>query len=156
MRVYTGRPDSAREPQKHAAHMRQCSNWEKAGAKVITRPLRYPKEWPTSKAQQKGIDVAIAIDFVAFAVDRVHDAGVLASWDTDLVPALEFVMNIHSNECSSELIGFNCPQVGNICLRTPNDDSKYWRYWLNKDDYDSIADLTRYGKQEKHIQRPLL
>jgi NYN domain len=56
---------------------------------VVQRPLRYPKAWPAEKAQEKGVDVALAVDFVVMAVTRVYDVGILVSTDTDLVPALE-------------------------------------------------------------------
>jgi uncharacterized LabA/DUF88 family protein len=146
VRVYTGRPDSAKEPKTHSAHMKQCDAWTKAGAKVITRPLRYLKDWPSSKAQQKGIDVALAIDFVAFAVDRVHNAGVLASLDTDLIPALEFVQLRYGTKCRTEIVGFDSSQTGKIRLSIPG--HSIWCYWLNRADYNSIADTTKYGTGE--------
>ena len=61
VRIYTGRPDGEKDPRTHAAHMRQCAAWERSGAVVITRPLRYPREWPRDRAQEKGIDVQLAI-----------------------------------------------------------------------------------------------
>ena len=42
VRIYTGRPESTKQPKAYAAHMRQCAAWEKAGAVVIPRTLRYP------------------------------------------------------------------------------------------------------------------
>ncbi len=44
-------------------------------------------------AQEKGIDVALCIDFVAMAIDGLYDVGVIVSTDTDLLPALEFTRN---------------------------------------------------------------
>ena len=58
---------------------------------VITRALRYPQTWPTDPAEEKGIDVALAIDFVRFAIYGAYDVGVIMSTDSDLQPALEFV-----------------------------------------------------------------
>ena len=60
--------------------------------KVIQRTLRYPSDWPSRKAQEKGIDVALAVDFVMMAVAEEYDVGVLMSTDTDLKPALEAVV----------------------------------------------------------------
>ena len=42
VRVYTGRPSATRQPRAYAAHMRQCAAWERAGAIVVPRTLRYP------------------------------------------------------------------------------------------------------------------
>src|SRR4051812_33793774 len=64
VRVYRGRPDSTKESKTYGAHMRQCDAWEKDGANVITRPLRYPGDWPDSPPEEKGVDVAIAVDMV--------------------------------------------------------------------------------------------
>ena len=58
---------------------------------MITQGLRYPPTWPTDPAQEKGIDVAWAIDFVRLAITGAYDVGVMMSTDTDLLPALRFV-----------------------------------------------------------------
>jgi hypothetical protein len=50
----------------------------------VQRPLRYPKAWPAERAQEKGVDVALAVDFVMLAVTGAHDVGILVSTDTDL------------------------------------------------------------------------
>ena len=51
---------------------------------MITRSLRYPQGWPTLPAQEKGIDVALAVDFVKLALEGDYDVGVMLS--TDNVP----------------------------------------------------------------------
>jgi uncharacterized LabA/DUF88 family protein len=58
-----------------------------------------PYGWPNShqageKPQEKGIDVALAIDFVSMAVAGDFEVGVLMSTDTDLTPALEEVARL--------------------------------------------------------------
>src|SRR5438477_471755 len=91
--VYRGRPDSLGEPTAYSANLRQCRRWERSSAevRVIVRALRYPAAWPREKAEEKGIDVALAIDFVMTAVRGDYDVGVVVSTDTDLKPALEAV-----------------------------------------------------------------
>jgi hypothetical protein len=59
VRVYSGRPDPTKDPRTHAAHMKQCAAWSRGGAHVITRQLRYPREWPNLKAQEKAIVVGL-------------------------------------------------------------------------------------------------
>ena len=90
VRTYTGRPDPEKAPKTYAAHMRQCDAWEASGVRVVSRPLRYPRGWPTERAQEKGVDIAMAIDFVTMAIEGHYDVGVIMSTDTDLRPALEF------------------------------------------------------------------
>lgn len=118
VRVYTGRPDATKEPKTHAAHMKQCAAWERAGATVITRSLRYPSDWPNVKPQQKGVDVALAIDFVALAIDGEYDVGVIASTDTDLRPALEFVYRRCYPSRQVEVVNWDSPTTQNR-LRIP-------------------------------------
>jgi len=89
VRVYRGRPHSEKDPKTHAPHMRQTSAWEKAGAKVITRDLRYPRDWPKERAEEKGIDVALAIHAVMLAIRGLLDVAIIASTDTDQRPVLE-------------------------------------------------------------------
>lgn len=61
---------------------------------VLTRALRYPRDWPDQMPQEKGIDVQLAVDVVrGYALDE-FDIAVIASTDTDLVPALEAVLEL--------------------------------------------------------------
>jgi uncharacterized LabA/DUF88 family protein len=151
VRIYTGIPDGSKEPKTHSAYTKQANAWRNEGATVISRPLRYLPDWPNTKAQQKGVDVAIAVDFLEFAIDHLHDVGVLASLDTDLIPALEFTQNRPGKTCKIEVVGFDGGKHNRRALRIPN----IWCYWLSKDDYDKIADPTSYGKQEPYAQLSL-
>ncbi len=142
VRMYTGWPDSTKEPKTYAAHIKQCQSWEKDGAEVITRMLRYPQDWPNSKAQQKGIDVALAVDFVALAIDSIYDVGVIASTDSDLRPALEYVIQKCRNKCHVEVSAWFTSQTKNS-LSIPG--IKIWCHRLNKADYDAVDDLSDYN-----------
>ena len=89
VRVYRGLPESTKDPKGYGASQRQISSWAQAPEiEVITRTLRYPQNWPTEKPKEKGIDVALAIDFALMDVRGDYDVGVLMSTDTDLKPAL--------------------------------------------------------------------
>lgn len=90
VRIYTGTPSSSIEPKSYGANMKQRSSWTKAGAVVISRPLRYLK--PVPPGDQKGVDVALAVDFVTLALENRYDVGIIFSVDTDLKPALEYVV----------------------------------------------------------------
>lgn len=89
VRIYRGRPHSEKEPRTHAPHTRQTQAWKDMGVTVITRDLRYPRDWPKSRAEEKGIDVALAIDAVMMAVRGELDIAIIASTDTDQRPVLE-------------------------------------------------------------------
>jgi len=87
-------PDATRDPRGYGAATRQCDIWEQDVRVTVTlRTLAYPRGWPDKcepgeKPREKGIDVALAIDFVAMAVRGEYDVGILMSTDTDLKPAL--------------------------------------------------------------------
>ena len=146
VRVYTGRPDAARDPATYSAHMRQCAAWEASGATVIWRSLRYPRGWPEERAQEKGIDVALAIDFVALAVEEEFDIGVIMSTDNDLAPAVEFVQGRYRGIRYAAVAGWQgSPQKGNRRIFTRN--ISVWHHWLTRQDYDAVADWTAYRRR---------
>ena len=93
VRIYSDEPDARRDPRTYAAHRRQAHRWASDGATVITRSLRYPRGWPAIPAQEKGVDVALAVDFVKLDIEGEYDVGVMMSTDNDLLPALEVVRN---------------------------------------------------------------
>ncbi|MEX2158859.1 MAG: NYN domain-containing protein [Dehalococcoidia bacterium] len=139
VRVYTGRPDSSKDPRSYGAHMRQSAAWEKRGVIVRPRTLRYPFDWPSRPAEEKGVDVALAIDFVTMAVDGTYDIGVIASTDTDLRPAIEYV--IEKTAASAEVAAWIAgPRAG---LTIPG--IHLWCHRLSRNDYDLVADPTDYN-----------
>ena len=121
--------------------MRQCAAWERSGAVVITRPLRYPREWPRDRAQEKGIDVQLAIDFVAGAIDDSYDTGIVCSTDTDLLPALEFVATRFGRERAETAAWLSSGKGSELRLRRPST----WCHRLELTDYESVRDPTDYS-----------
>ncbi|MFA4964398.1 MAG: NYN domain-containing protein [Thermoleophilia bacterium] len=147
VRLYRGRPDSAKQPRAYGANMRQSDALEKRGqglVRVITRTLRYPYDWPKNSAQEKGIDVALAVDFVTMAVSGEYDIGVLMSTDTDLVPALEAVFRIDDRPYPRcEVAAWSRPGAYSRRLQVPG--KRLWCHWLKPDDYAVVEDLTDYN-----------
>ena len=141
VRIYSGRPDPNRDKRTHAAHMRQSNRWMADGATVITQGLQYPPTWPTDPPQEKGIDVALAIDFVRLAITSTYDVGVMMSIDTDLVPALRFVYDHDPGVIHAAVAAWGIP-TDSQRLRLP--DVNVWCHWLGQADYDAVADLTNY------------
>ena len=139
--VYSGRPDSSKAPHTYAAHRKQTRRWESDGATVITRGLRYPPNWPHDPAQEKGIDVALAIDFVRLAIDGAYDVGVIMSTDSDLQPALEFVRGHNPGHLYVAVAAWGT-QGKDQRLRLPG--ASLWCHWLSQADYNAVADQTNY------------
>lgn len=143
VRAYTGRPDPRKDSRTYSAHMKQCEKWLSAGVKIIHRELRYPRGWPSVRAQEKGIDTALAIDFVTMAVDGLYDIGVIVSTDTDLTPALEFVRSKFTGECHVAVAAWRSPHSRR---RLSIAGTNIWCHWLNREDYDAVADPTDYNR----------
>lgn len=65
VRVYRGRPNPERQPGAAAANDRQTDMGERSDqVTVIRRNLQYPSDYPASRASEKGIGVAIAVDMI--------------------------------------------------------------------------------------------
>ncbi len=152
VRIYRGRPNATFQPAAHAANLKQTAVWIRSPFTYITaRALRYPYGWPDKcppglKPQEKGIDVALAIDPVMMAEYDEYDTAVVVSSDTDLKPALEAVVELakHKNTGQTvEIAAWNPPpplRRRRLSIKTKN----LWCHWLDKKDYRAVADETDY------------
>lgn len=88
--VFRGLPSNRHQPSSYRRSQAQLSEWTRdRRVSVVYRPLRYPRNWPTEHAQEKGVDVLIALRLVEAARQSDADLIVLASHDTDLEPAAD-------------------------------------------------------------------
>jgi hypothetical protein len=142
-RVYTGVPSSSREKRSNAAKLRQIAAWKASGAKVFPRTLRYPKDWPAHSAEEKGVDVELAVDLVFNAARQNYDVGIVVSTDTDLVPALQAVCNLNRawGRPRVEVAAWQCLRKR---LRVP--DVPLWCHSLSQSHYETVRDDTSYGR----------
>ena len=135
VRVYSGRPDPKMDIRTFNAHQKQSQRWRLAGATVIERELRYLQGRP----QEKGIDVALAVDFVRLAIQGAYDVGVMMSTDNDLLPALETVRVHGPPGCRVEVAAWGARGQGQR-LHLPG----LWCHWLDQADYTAVEDRTKY------------
>jgi hypothetical protein len=123
--------------------MRQCIAWEVAGATVITRPLRYPQNWPSERADEKGIDVAIAIDMVMMAIRQELDVAILASTDTDLRPVLEAFHAFPAGQAATiEVATWRSPTYSK---KLQVKGLHVWSHFLEEPDYKRVHDRRDYN-----------
>ncbi|GII75480.1 hypothetical protein Sru01_04620 [Sphaerisporangium rufum] len=153
VRIYRGKPAATRDIKGYSACTRQIAMWQvDPRVEVIARTLRYPAGWPDScqigeKPQEKGIDVALAIDFVRLAMERRYDVGILMSTDTDLKPALEMV-------CSMRSDGGPRPEVAawsGTGVRNPRlaiSEANLWCHWLDEESHKQVRDPTNYTLEQ--------
>ncbi|MDP2327914.1 MAG: NYN domain-containing protein [Dehalococcoidia bacterium] len=139
--VYRGRPDRHLDPRGHSANVRQSNAWASLGVHVRPRQLNYPRDWPTSPAAEKGVDVWLAVDVVSKALRGEVDVVVLGTGDSDLLPAVEEVLT--QTSCRVEVIGWRGPDYGQR-LAVPG--RNLWCNWINAADFDRIRDDTDYTR----------
>jgi uncharacterized LabA/DUF88 family protein len=106
---------------------------------VVRRPLRYPHDWPVTPAIEKGIDVALAVDMVRMAASKEFDAAILFSSDTDLMPAIETIMDLRLGHVEI------ATWAGAKRLRRPNTQLPFCHY-VNAADYATLRDQTDYTR----------
>jgi hypothetical protein len=137
-RVYRGRPSPDHQARAATANDRQTAAWQCSGAvTVIRRPLRYPADWPTAPAQEKGIDVALAIDMVAMALREEYDAAIVVSSNTDIMPAIGTVYAGRLGHV--ELATW----AGARRLRFPRTQLP-WCHFISEAEYRTLQDSTDY------------
>jgi uncharacterized LabA/DUF88 family protein len=138
IRIYTGIPSEKKDVKAFIAASKRIELWQLDPlVRVITRPLSYPLGWPKSskpgeKPREKGIDVNIAIDFVTMAIRKEYEIGILFSVDTDLKPALEFVVG---NDVLARAEVAAWRQVADHQIRLALSSNRPFCHWLTEDDY---------------------
>jgi len=140
--IYCGLPDSTRDRKTFAARRRQMAAWEKAGVTVRARALRYPRDWPRTDAEEKGVDVALALDAVMGAVNKLYDAAIIASVDSDLAPVVEAILELQRQNGSPavEVIAFK-----GLSKRIGVSGQQLTERWISRLDWNAVADPTDYN-----------
>ena len=142
VRVYTGYHMPERNPKAYSSYRRQRAFWERQGCTIIARAVRYlgPDD---SRGREKGIDVALAVDYVTMAIQRDFEIGVIFSADNDLAPALELVRDLRTPRLipataawrgEGKYVEINVPGV--------------WCHRLGYADYAEVQDPTNYARTE--------
>lgn len=86
--VYRGEPSSKQDAVAAARNKAQAAEWTRdRRVKAHSRTLRYSRDG--SPPREKGVDVMLAVDLVRCSIGKAADVIILASRDTDLLPALE-------------------------------------------------------------------
>ena len=112
---------------------------------MISRDLRYPPDWPRRSAQEKGIDVALAVDFVMIVARRECEVGILFSSATDLAPALEAVLVLRPEDPPAcEVAAWAAPGFRPRSLSVRGASLR--RHLLSEAEFRTVADVTDYTR----------
>lgn len=119
--VYRGEPGHKSHRKLRVAFARQTSRWRSdPSITVKTTALRYrrvdQRGGRTWQAEEKGIDVMLAMDLVRGAYLDEFDSAVVASADTDLLPALREALRAGKRV---ETASWSGPETGFTALRIP-------------------------------------
>ena len=146
VRVYRGQPGPRSSGRLRSAFGRQTSRWAGInGVSVHTRPMRY---WPDGRtndgrqrwrAEEKGVDVLLALHLALGARDDLYDVAVVVSADTDLLPAIEEAVRLGKRV---ETATWWAPPQPQRALRIPG--RSLWNHYLDADDFDAVRDDTDY------------
>ena len=111
--AFRGLPHSHYDWEQNRRCSAQAEQWRRDGATVELRDLKYPVQRtadgreatdvnghkiPTGKGQEKGIDVLVALTCLRQALRQDVDVVILASRDTDLVPVLDALIDMRSQD----------------------------------------------------------
>ncbi|WP_419837646.1 NYN domain-containing protein [Candidatus Poriferisodalis sp.] len=149
VQVYRGQPGARSSHKLVQAFDRQKAHWEAlAGVSVHTRPMRY---WPDGKhpdgrqrwrAEEKGVDVLLALHLALGAHYDRYDVAVVVSADTDLLPAIEEAVRVGKRVETATWWASPEPQRA---LRIPG--RHLWNHYLDAADFAAVEDATDYLAQ---------
>lgn len=108
---------------------------------VIRRNLQYPPDYPVSRATEKGIDVAIAVDMIRLGMSGYMDTAILFSSDNDLMPAVEVLWTMP--QCHIEVASWS----GAHRIRFPGTQQP-WCHLLSEVDFRTVRDSYDYSDHE--------
>jgi NYN domain len=138
--VYRGMPSSKFSPVGFSAAERQVGMWRNLDVVFPhTRPLNYRN--PASP-MEKGIDVSLAIGMVMGAIRQEFDTAVLFSADTDLLPAVESLCELHGEEAVEVACWVAGDRRSPQVLRLPGKPTKI--HMLYRNHYEVLHDATDY------------
>ena len=142
--VYRGEPGHKSHLKLRSAFARQTRRWRADSSLTVkTIPLRYRRVnqpgGPMWRAEEKGIDVLLAVDVVRGAYMDEFDTAVVASADTDLVPALEEALRAGKRV---ETASWSRSAESFTALRVPG--HRTWSHHLSREHFDLVQDTTDY------------
>lgn len=152
--VYRGLPSSDANPRANARNLMQKDQWERSAKlhdlslDVVYRPLKYRYlPYPergidlSVSPQEKGVDVLCALALVRLAASKQFDGVILASRDTDLIPAIE---QAHEY-CQVEAVKWLNNDLPHTKGSLRPQGFRLWTTSMREEDYRESLDLHDYA-----------
>lgn len=161
--VFRGQPDATLDPVGYGANMAQTHAWEEGNSHIIevtNRPLKYDYERdsegrklkdingnyiqkPGTKPMEKGVDVLCALAAYRSAQRADIDLVIVASIDSDLIPALHAIQD--SRGAKVETVCWGDKRYGPYGeLSTEAGHPSIWITRLDREDFEATVDRTTY------------
>jgi hypothetical protein len=142
--VHRGLPNARRDPRGHQAVNRQNKAWKSESELVhpIFQNLRYREVRGEMVAEEKGVDVRLAINAVECVVTNECDVAIVFSHDTDLMPVVNAISNLRGTDCI-ETASWISPDHRKRLPPQPD----VLNHALEYEFYENVADLTDYGRK---------
>lgn len=136
--VFRGLPSNRENPAGYRRNQAQQSEWTRdPRVSVRLRPLRYSWKEGERVAQEKGVDVLVALELVRSADRHDADVLVLVSHDTDMEPALEAALD--APDVVIETAGWDRCRI----LRVPG--KRVWHTKLHGPEFVASRDRKDYA-----------
>lgn len=151
VRFYTGIPEASRDAMWAGYWSNRTLAMKRAGVSVTTRKLRYrDKEAYNDKgelevfavAQEKGIDVRLALDIVRLARKRQYDVAVIYSQDQDLNEIVEEINDIALEQNRKILIASAFPDSATATYKRGINNTMWLK--LDQATYEKCIDPKDY------------
>lgn len=157
--VFRGEPSADHDPRAYARNQAQKAQWERdARVGVTLRPLKYRYQRdaqghpirdpqtgikvPSGPPQEKGVDVLCALALVRRALSSDVDLVILASQDSDLVPAIDEILRLGTAKV--ETFSWYLPGQPSFELRPTDRSQRIWNTRMNESNFLSCIDRNRY------------
>jgi uncharacterized LabA/DUF88 family protein len=151
IRFYTGVPHSREDPLWHEFWLRKLAVMGRQGVHVFSRPLSYRSKslrlpdgstYTFQVAEEKGIDVRMALDIVRMAHRRELDVALILSQDQDLSEVAEEIRSIAREQTRWIKIASAFPVSPTAHNRRGIDKTDWIR--IDRATYDACLDRRRY------------
>lgn len=165
--AFRGLPHSQYNWEQNRRCNAQAARWREDGATIELRDLKYRFEIaadgrpatdvyghkiPIGPGREKGIDVLVALTCLRKAIQDDVDLVILASRDTDLVPVLDSLTEMHAKDPTVARIEtaswYDCEARrerrfagGSIC---PTNGARIWNTNLDRSCYEASLDRNNY------------
>ena len=151
VRFYTGTPEHYRSPMWHGYWASRLLAMRRAGIFVFNRVIRYRTTdfslpngaiYEIDTAQEKGVDVRLAIDVMRLATAKQYDVAVIYSQDQDLTEVAKEIALISSDNSRWLLVASAFPYSPSASSKRGIDKTKWIK--LDRSFYDNCLDEHDY------------